>query len=287
MEILFGFLGVVSLAAAILFGMFAVNGLQRAGRLGRPMAKVGKLKTGVRKVRGQIAPVGETLMSPLSNQPCVYYRLLLEEERKKYRDNEGFQPRLGGMLAMWLGGFVGWYLYWMSRTPALGSRAGAVTWKWHTVLERAKSAPMVIKDDSGSVLLDLNEADVLVKDRATTMSDYSTPFPTKFQELLRKRYKIDTVDDDGRVRVLRATEETLKEGAKVTVIGQVDVGDNDELCFFGNDKDGRLLISDRDVTKDSRSARMMGTAFAAAAGTVGIMAVIFFITAIVMFASSD
>jgi hypothetical protein len=78
------------------------------------------------------------------------------------------------------------------------------------------------------------------------------------------------VDEAGRVKTMRFEEAALQEGAKVTVVGPVSERSDGALCF--ESQGGALLISERDVGKEGRSARNWALGLTAAAGGCLVLA---------------
>src|ERR1700722_17090665 len=109
MAIFFGMFGFLSVVATGVFAAFAVASIQRASRVGTAPGRAGKLKPGFRKVRGRVAPAGKPLFSPLTNQRCVYYRLLVEEEHSMWKNPAGGSTITspGAILAGLFGGALG------------------------------------------------------------------------------------------------------------------------------------------------------------------------------------
>jgi hypothetical protein len=81
------FLGIIvlffgAIAAGLLFYLSRLKKRMRA--IGdTPLSKVGELREGLGKVRGQVVGQEEPLVSPLSKTPCLYYRFKVEEQRSR------------------------------------------------------------------------------------------------------------------------------------------------------------------------------------------------------------
>lgn len=267
---------VLLLAGAVLLGCFAFRQYVRASRLVTPLAHAAKVRPGpCRKVKGKVVAVGRLLRSPLTNQECVYYRLHIDEERRTWTSGAGG----GAAAALFLFGVVGGLLYAVHRLYGPGGEDRAVS-SWEKVLDDAEGIQLVIEDDSGAVEVDLRDAEVIPNDRLHIHADMSRPVPSQLGDLVRKRYRVFTVDEAGRAKTMRFTEETLKAGARVTVVGPVWER-RDGTPYF-RQKGGALLVSERDVGKQGRSARK--AALGLAAGAIGCVAVAgcLFLTALVL-----
>jgi hypothetical protein len=268
------FLGVVSLvlaAGAAVLGYFAARQYLRASRLGRLPARVGKLQPSpCKKVRGKVVAVGAPLRSPLTNRPCVYYRLRIDEERRKWKTTRT-APSGGVVAAGILGGAVGALLY---STLATQDDEGTtkVIHSWHTVLNEVDSSRLVVEDATGKVEVDLEDAEVITKDHSRVLTDLNHPAPSQLTDLLRKRYRVHTVDEAGRVKTMQLVEDILLEGAKVTVVGPVTSAPDGALCF--QNEGGPLLVSERDVAREGQEARNWAIGLAAGAGGCLLLAVV-------------
>jgi hypothetical protein len=280
MAILLAVLGLILAAGAAVLGYVAVRQYRRASHLGRLPARVAKLQPNpCKKVRGKVVAVGAPLRSPLSNRACVYYRLRIDEERRKWKTTRT-APSGGAVAAGILGGAVGGLLYGMAARDDEGSTK--VIHSWNNVLDEAQSSRLVVEDATGKVEVDLSGAEVVTKDRSRINADLNHPAPHQLADLVRKRYRVHTVDEAGRVKTMRFEEETLQEGAKVTVVGPVTARSDGALCF--QNQGGALLVSERDVGKDGRAARNWAIGLAAAAGGCLVLAVGVMVVAAVVLA---
>ncbi len=279
MVFVFAFISLVLAASGLALAAFAARAFHTSSRIGIPVARAGKLREGRRKVRGQIAPVRQTLVSPATNRRCVYYRLQIDQERKVWQGNDIKQFAKLMFVYMFFSVWV-WMAYLrFSRAAHSGEK---VAYQWDKLLEDSKSVSLRLDDGTGSVPLDLDDARVVTKERKVFYSDLSVPFSARLQDLLRDRYDVHTVDDRGRIMVLRVTEDVLLEGAKVTAIGPVETYEDGTLGFESGDGDDRLLVSEADVQKEVKNLRTRGTLFAGLGGGSLLVALIFTVLTVVL-----
>ena len=97
MAILCGVVGVVLLVVAGLLGICGWRCFRRAALLGIPLLRIAKLTPGHRKARGRIVATGGVLRAPITNKLCVYYRLRVKQERRRWTTgNESSSTDRGG-----------------------------------------------------------------------------------------------------------------------------------------------------------------------------------------------
>jgi hypothetical protein len=253
-----GFFGLLSLAGGLVLAYYAWRNFQASSLVSRPLSRVAKLRSGFRKVRGQVAPIGKPLLSPITNKPCVYYRLRVYEEKKSWSS----KPDVGIVGAYMIGGAVGAILY--NATANTGRLGDNATRSWHPILDDDVSISLVVEDETGAVEVDLRGATIIPKEKSRLMSDMLHPAPASLTDLLLDEYEIHQVDRAGRARTLHYIEEALLVGAKVTVVGAVDTLKNGDSCF--QRKGDTLLVSERDLLKEGRAARGRAMGFSAGAG---------------------
>ena len=267
-----GLLGFLLLAGGVVLGLFAWRNLRAASLLGRPLSHIGKLRPGLRRVRGRVVPLDDVLHSPVTNKECVYYRLRVYEERKSWKSGSVFS---GPVVAGAAFGVLGVLIH-----TAMEAREDEAVHSWHPLFDEAVDVPFLIEDDTGSVEVELKRADVIVKEKSRIASDMNRSPPARLREMLQEEYGIPIVDERGRFRTLHFVEEALLVGAKVTVLGTVEPVENGELCF---QKRGDLfLVSERDVGKAGRSARSRAIGFASGAGGALAVALLLLFTAFVL-----
>lgn len=262
--------GLVLAGVGVTLAFLAVGRHRRASLLGTPPARAGKVRPGVRKVKGRVVAAGELLTSPVGGRPCVCYRLRVSEERREWRSSPGApEPDPGRvMLANLLGGSL--YRAFRRSDEGVSTRS---LYSWEDVFDETRCIPVVVQDDTGGVEVDLTDAEVVTRNPARILGDLSRPFPVRLGDFLARKHRVFTVDDRGRVKTMRVIEETLEEGARVTVLGTADT-DDAGTPFFQAAPGAPLLVSEPDLAERARSARAWATGFTAAAGGMLLLAVI-------------
>ena len=259
-----GFFGLFLLAVGIVLGLSARRNQQSASHLQRPLHRIARLEPGVRKTRGKIVALGKSLQSPVTKKECVYYRLRIYEEKKRYKRDlnflEAFLPRCS------LYGPLGDVFDETLEEPLHEERA---IYSRHLLLEEVHNVPLVIEDDTDSVEVDLDGATVITKEKNQFSSGDDRPPPSGLDDLLREECNFSVVDQRGFFKRLYFVEEVLPLGAKVTVVGPVESLKSGDLCFQSNN--GLLLVGERDVAKEGQSARNRALGFTiGAAATLGM-----------------
>ena len=113
-----------------------------------PLLDVVELEEGGQaRIKGRVVPLEETLRSPLANVKCVYYRFIVEAEKKKSEVASNFARRRG-------------------------AEDDDADIEWETVIDEAKVVPFAVEDDSGlaEVAAKDLDADVHASDRHVTGS---------------------------------------------------------------------------------------------------------------------
>jgi hypothetical protein len=264
MLVLFGLSGLTLLMAGLVLAFLAIQASKRAYLLDAPLMQAADLKPGFCKLRGRLVAVDKPVRSPVSDRPCVYYRLRVQEEKRRWkttglRGEPSLRPT---------GGVFGASLRAWAESDSEGSTK--LLYSWIAVLDKADSVPLVIEDDSGRVPLDLGEAEVVAKEKSHVTSDFQRAAPDRLRELLWKRYRLHTVDEAGRLKTMRFAEDVLPDGAQVTVAGTVEEGPDGAPGFQAG---SGLLVSELDVSKQVTSARKLAFGYAVAAGGTLLVAV--------------
>ncbi|HLW80276.1 MAG TPA: GIDE domain-containing protein [Terriglobia bacterium] len=180
-----------------------------------PLTAIRGVAMGLVRVRGR-ATGDETLTSPVSHQPCYYYRLVVEKWAKDAHDRE-------------------WWALWMRDSDAV---------------------PFYLEDETGKVLvyargaeLDLtrNIQTVIVGELPENLGGRSSEAPTPDQELIRSMALIGSPRDVGRYRL---TEHCILGGVPYDVTGTcaanpVPKGESDSNMIKKGLRDATFVISDR------------------------------------------
>jgi hypothetical protein len=257
------FLGILLVMGGVVLGLYGWRNLRAALLLGRPRSRVANLRPGLCKVRGKIVPLGKILRSPVTNQPCVYYRLRVTEDRAVPRSD--FESESGIRIARLIGGFTGVFLF---KTAVAIEESNSSS---HSLLNESDNIPLLIEDDTGLVEVDLRRATIFAKKKSCLDTNFSHQILalSRLTDKLREEYGIHTVDERGRFKTLHFMEEVLLVGAKVTVVGPVAQLKSGDFCF--QQKGDPLLVSEREVGKESQEARSRAIGFIA--GSTAALAV--------------
>lgn len=243
-----------------------------ASRLIRPLSRIGKLRPGPRKVRGQVSGCGKVLRSPMTNQECVYYRLRVDEQGKKWRATDMLR---GGLIPV--AGMInlGFLVYTLNDgfADSMGRADSRAVYSWTNLLDEVVSVLFRIEDDTGFVEVDAHRATMNVKTKscvATGTHDAVLEL-SSFTDRLRDEHDIEIVDERGHFKTLRFVEEVILIGSQAMVLGSVEASEGGTLYF---DADGEsLLVAQSDVAKEGRAARKRAFVLAVGGGsalTVGI-----------------
>lgn len=270
------FVGVVLVAGGALLGWFAWQNFQKASRLDRPLSRVAKLRPGFHKVRGRIAPIGEPLLGPVTNHPCVYYRLCVYEDQDKSRSPAGSDE--GAAVARFLGGGAGILMHKVATSLEQGDVPFAPSSQ--TLVDDASSILLTVEDDTGTVEVDLRGATVIPKEKARIDSGLGGGIPVKLADWVRKEYGIHMVNERGWVKSCQFVEEALRVGAKVTVVGPVEAAKNGNLRF--RSKGDTLVVSERDIGKEGQETRGRALGLCAGAGVALALALMALIGAAII-----
>jgi hypothetical protein len=279
MLILLAILSLFLFMVGAFLALQALAQLQRSSLLSIPVSRAAQLKEGRCKVRGRLVPLEQPLLSPVTNQACIYYRLRVDEEGRKWKSSGGGEPDpWTTIIVAILFGLIGALIY---RIFGGGEGGSKVVTSWQNILDEADSVDLTIEDATGSVAVDLGNAEVTTKDKARVMTDLHRAAPIHLQDWLRKAYDMHTVDKRGKLRTLKLVEETLKAGDKVTVVGHVGPGPDGRLCFQA--AAGPLVVIERDASKQGQSIRRWAIGNAIGAGSSVLVAVATLIVAGVWF----
>jgi len=144
---------------------------------------VGALTEGSCEVQGQIDSVGTPLISPWTQQQCVYYDFQVEERRSRRSGN-------------------------------------TTSTYWADYITDLQAQPFTVSDQTGSVEINPGEADFRVRTDARERSGFGDDASSELQTLLRDRYGAST---QGWVfnKTLRYSENVMAVGDTVYVFGEV------------------------------------------------------------------
>jgi hypothetical protein len=176
-------IGLVALLLESLVVYKAVQNSRRARLLGGlPWSKLGQLQAGLVKVQGRVVAVGGLLRSPLTDSDCVYFHFKVQEKRHR-----GGGPHGGG-----------------------GSY-------WKTVINDAQSVPCAIDDGTGSAVVRLKSAELVLRPGVAERSGFLQDARPEMEATLR-HYGYSSV---GWIfnRALYYTETRIEEGDALVLLG--------------------------------------------------------------------
>jgi hypothetical protein len=162
MLIAFAVIGLILQSAAVVLGGLSVRHFRRAARLGIPVQNIVELAPGFGKVRGRLAALGKPLRSPLTDQACVYYRLRVAREHRKWATPLMPEAETSRLLARVDDPFrrVGNFI-----NSLLGDkRSTKMHPSWVPVLDPTQSVRVALEDATGKVELDLQGVKVVIKE---------------------------------------------------------------------------------------------------------------------------
>ena len=144
---------------------------------------VGALTEGPCEVQGQIDSVGSPLISPWTQQQCVYYDFQVEERRSRRSGN-------------------------------------TTSTYWTDYITDLQTQPFTVSDQTDSVEINPGEADFRVRTDARERSGFGDDASSELQTLLKNRYGAST---QGWVfnKTLRYSENVMAVGDTVYVFGEV------------------------------------------------------------------
>jgi HEAT repeat protein len=192
-----------------LLAFFALRAQRRTATLAAtPFSKVDRLKRAPQqlcKVQGRVIAQEELIRSPLGRRDCVYYRFVVQEQRTVHSQN--------------------------------GSHT-----TWVNVVDDKQSIAVCIEDDTGSVRVPLDEADVTLKSAESQQTGMFRDPPERLRRLLAERYGRST---QGLLfnKTMRYIESVLEDGANIIVVGEV-ANRRGGLVFRKSEQVG-LIVSDK------------------------------------------
>lgn len=212
----------------------------RAAGAGEVAGMAGMSGIGMVELSGT-AESGQPLMAPLSNRPCVYYRLKVEERRVRYeRSESGHSQRRES---------------------------------WETVADSSQFAPLMIRDGTGEVRVETDGAKV--EAIQTVKGAYGAPGYNPsgsgapggaLGEILGRALSMGTSAG------LRSSEWIIPAGESAIVLGTVASTGSGAVITRG---EGTLIISTRskeELTRKYRRHHLLWTAAGACAAAGGVAA---------------
>jgi hypothetical protein len=180
--------------------------------------QVQDLQPGMFQLHGQAVAMGPLLRSPLTNSECVYFRFLLEEQHTRTVHTGG--PRGG------------------SRTETY----------WHPVVDDVQATQAAIDDGTGWAEVDFQDAEMVLKIRASQNSGFFQSAPPDVKKRLEKKYNHSTKGWFFE-KTTRYTETIVQEGDDLFVLGEAVPRDKQGKRFCLVKGKQPLLVSDKDASE--------------------------------------
>jgi hypothetical protein len=200
--------------------------------------KAGSPVNGLIKIQGVARAVNarDLLVSPIEQQPCVYYHLVIE----RYHNSTP------------------------ARTTASVRRGPSGYWE--RIIEDTQSIPMVISDETGEVPIDPKAAQLDLKSSRRHANMFHK-LPPALEQSLRDRYKIVT-STGFFAKQMRYTEVVIAQDAEAFVLGDCEVRDG-KATF--TTKNHPLLLSFRKEENLLRNGKIAAAIMAVASVVVPIL----------------
>jgi len=189
---------------------------------------------GLVEVKGTIVPKeSELLESPWTRTACIYYRFKVEEKRHRTTGR--------------------------NRTSSY----------WHKIIDDREYAKCAVDDGTGTIVVDLEEADLVLDRDAHATSGLFASGPPGIEEVLNERYGQSS---RGLIfnKSMRYHETVLEPGDEIYVLGDVTVTGGGEWRITS--RDHPLIVSDRGERGATR--RFFWQAILSMIGAVVVAAVV-------------
>jgi hypothetical protein len=228
---------IVGIAGALGLVWYGFRGWKRYTLItGTETSRISGILGGLAEINGTVVSMGEELLeSPYSGIPCVYYRFKVEEQRHR----------------------------------SAGRRGGSTYWA--TVINDREYAKCGVDDGTGTIVVDLEKADLVLDRDAHATSGLFSAAPPEMEEVLNSRYGRSS---KGFIfnRRMRFHETILEPGDEVYVLGDVTVTGDGEWRI--TKQEHPLIVSDRGEHGASR--RFFWQAILSWLGATAIAVVIFY-----------
>jgi hypothetical protein len=246
---LLAFVGFLALVAAGVLVFLALKHQRRADLAGLPLKHINRLTRGLCKTKGKVVAFEKPLSCPLTDEPCVYYDLFIEEENERWvlvkkGDSMDYEKEI----------------YWVA-----------------LVRERELVAAG-IEDETGQVEIELEHAEIEFKGRERTRGGIIRGDDLALQRNLRKRYPRQ-FRGIGFDKPVRFRQTIIQEGDNLLVIG--DVEEDGSIPRFTRGRNP-LIVSDRSSKQMQQQHASSTTTFWIGAGAALAASVVLFILAAVL-----
>ena len=231
---------------------------KRANILERvPVSAAGEIdEEGVARVVGKVAALDRTLSSPMTRTRCVYYRILIEEQRAKEDVKSNFVRRRG----------------------VEEDEDDDVDWE--AVVDEVKSVAFAVEDDSGMATVEGAHLDVDIKSRKRIDTGYLKSVSDAQERYLKESYPEKKFSFS---KKMRYTEVTIEEGDRIAVTGEVDLPKDDHPRFRAL-KSEPLHVSDQTENRaaaESRARAKLNLVLTGISGACTLGLVVWLIVALV------
>lgn len=229
-------ISIVGTAGTVLLVWFGFRGWKRYKLItGTETSRISGILGGLVEVNGKVVSMEDQLLeSPYSGTPCVYYRFKVEEKRHR------------------------------------SSGGGRSSTYWATVINDKQYAKCAVDDDTGTIVIDLEEADLVLDRDAHARTGLFSAAPPELEETLNSRYGRSS---KGFIfnRNMRYSETVLEEGDEIYVLGDATVTEGGE--WWITKQEHPLIVSD----KGERGAirRFLWQAILSWLGAIVVVVVVF------------
>ena len=201
-------ISIVGIAGSAFLLYYGFRGWKRFKLItGTETSRISGILGGLVEVNGKVISMGEELLeSPYSGLPCVYYRFKVEEQRHRV------------------------------------SGKGRTNTYWATVIDDKEFAKCGVDDDTGTIVVDLEKADLVLDRDAHARSGLFSAAPPELEDTLNGRYGTSS---KGFIfnRRMRFAETVLEVGDEIYVLGDVTVTGGGEWRI--TKRENPLIVSDK------------------------------------------
>jgi hypothetical protein len=201
---------------------------------GTETSRISGILGGLVEVKGTVVPKDEEVLeSPWTRTPCVYFRFKVEEKRH--------------------------------RTTGRGRSSSY----WHKIIDDKQYVKCAVDDGTGAIVVDLEEADLVLDRDARATSGLFSDGPAGIEEVLNARYGESSKGlffNKG----MRYHETVLEPGDEIYVLGDVTVTGGGEWRITSWDHP--LIVSDKGERGATR--RFFWQAILSWAGAIVVAAVV-------------
>ncbi|MFC1627628.1 GIDE domain-containing protein [Gemmatimonadota bacterium] len=199
---------IVGTAGSVFLLYFGFRGWKRFKLItGTVTSRISGVLGGLVEVNGKVVSMKEQLLeSPWSGIPCVYYHFKVQEQRHR------------------------------------SSGGGRTNTYWATVVDDKEYAKCGVDDDTGTIVVDLEKADLVLDRDAHARSGLFSTAPPELEEALNSRYGRSS---KGFLfnRNMRFAETILEVGDEIYVLGDVTVTGGGEWRI--TKREHPLIVSDK------------------------------------------